>query len=88
MTTPLILTDLTFLENECLAVTFRAQGQEMALSAARSSVKVWQDSFQRTLGVVVKRERGPDEYLWVLTPELWERVLWVTESTSSAPAVA
>ena len=40
MTTPLILTDLTFLENECLAVTFRAKGQEMALSAARSSVKV------------------------------------------------
>ena len=88
MSTPLILTDLALLENERIAVTFRSHGQEVALSAARSSVKVWQDRFQRTLGVVVRRERGPDEYLWVLTPELWERVLWVTESTSSAPAVA
>jgi hypothetical protein len=88
MSTPLILTDLALLENERIAVTFRAHGQEVALSAARSSVLVWQDRFQRTLGVVVKRERGEDEYLWVLSPELWERVLWLTDGRSSESAVA
>jgi len=88
MTTPLILTDLALLENERFTVTFRDHGQEVALSATRSSLRVWQDRFQRTLGVVVERERGGTEHLWVLSPELWERVLWLTEGRSSGSGLA
>ena len=88
MPTPLILTDLALLENERFTVTFRNQGQEVALSAARSSVRVWQDRFRRTLGVVVERERGEAEHLWVVSPELWERVLWLTENRSSESSSA